>query len=411
MTRALFINQYYWPDVAATAQHLADLCEYLADRGFEVDVLCSQGQYAQTESNGAALPLMETWRGVGIRRLPPWGKRAKGVASRLSAYAGFHAQAMAWLARHGSTYDVIVTLTEPPLIGLFAALGRKSLARPVRHVIWCMDLYVDCLFALDSVKEAGPVGISLETMNRIELKHADAIVALGECMRERLVAKGVAPERVRTIGVWNRAEELWPTPVEQNRLRAAHGLAGKFVVMYSGNAGRSHSFGAIQHAMSALRDDPIIRFLFVGGGRRSEEIDDYIDKEKLDKVVKLPYFPRSQLNDSLAMGDVHLVCLHERMAGVVVPSKLYGAFAVGRPVLYVGPQESTIARNIIDADAGVSLANDDGPGLVRAIQRLAADQAERARLGANAHRFFLERYEYGVCCAAWADLLTEVSQR
>jgi len=128
-------------------------------------------------------------------------------------------------------------------------------------------------------------------------------------------------------------------------------------------------------------------------------------------VVKLPYFPRSQLNDSLAMGDVHLVCLHERMAGVVVPSKLYGAFAVGRPVLYVGPQESTIARNIIDADAGVSLANDDGPGLVRAIQRLAADQAERARLGANAHRFFLERYEYGVCCAAWADLLTEVSQR
>jgi len=412
MTRALFINQYYWPDVAATAQHLADLAEDLVSRGFAVDVLCSQGEYqsAGPKNGKPPAPLMESWRGVGIRRLAPWGTRASGILSRLTAYAGFHAQAAQWVARHGTDYDVIVTLTEPPLIGLHAALGRHSLRERARHVIWCMDLYTDCLFALGSVKEKSPLGLSLEVMNRIELKHADAIVALGECMRERLVAKGIDSDRIRTIGVWNSAKELWPTAVEENPLRAEHGLQGKFVVMYSGNAGRSHSFGAIQHAMSTLRDHPTIRFLFVGGGKRSEEIDDYVDREKLANVLKLPYFPRERLNDSLAMGDVHLVCLHEKMAGVVVPSKLYGAFAVGRPVLYVGPQESTIARNIIAADAGASLANDDGPGLVRAIERLAADRAERARLGANAHAFFLEHYERTVCCDAWADLLTEVSQ-
>ena len=411
MIRALFINQYYWPDVSATAQLLADLAEYLVDREFEVDVLCSQGAYEASLTNGAgAPPLMESYRGVGIRRLAPWGKRSKSVASRLSAYAGFHAQSMAWVARHGHRYDVIVTLTEPPLIGLHAVMGRRSLARPVKHVVWCMDLYTDCMFALDIVKESSPLGMSLETMNRIELKHADAVVALGECMRDRLVGKGVAPDRVRTIGVWNRGEALWPTPAEDNRLRAEHGLADKFVVMYSGNAGRSHSFGAIQHAMSTLRDDPVVRFLFVGGGRRSEEIDDYVDREKLTNVIKLPYFPRSQLNDSLAMGDVHLVSLHERMSGVVVPSKLYGAFAVGRPVLYVGPSDSTVARNITEADAGFALHNDDGPGLVRAIRSLAASPAERARLGTNARSFFLQNYEHRVCCDAWADLLTEVCQ-
>jgi colanic acid biosynthesis glycosyl transferase WcaI len=145
------------------------------------------------------------------------------------------------------------------------------------------------------------------------------------------------------------------------------------------------------------------------GWSRSAEIDDHVGREKLGNVLKLPYFSRERLNDSLAMGDVHLVCLHERMAGVVVPSKLYGAFAVGRPVLYVGPQDSTIARNILDADAGVSLPNDDGPGLVHAIERLAADRAERDRLGANARAFFVKHYERKVCCDAWAELLTEVS--
>jgi glycosyltransferase involved in cell wall biosynthesis len=405
MVRVLFINQYYWPDVAATAQHLADLAEDLAERGFAVDVLCSQGDYqsAGSKNGKPALPLMETWRGVGIRRLASWGGRAGGILSRLTAYAGFHAQAALWVARYRASYDVIVTLTEPPLIGLHALLGRRA-----RHIIWCMDLYTDCLFALGSVKESSPLGLSLEAMNRIELKHADAIVALGDCMRDRLVAKGIASERIRTIGVWNKAEELWPTSVEGNPLRAEHGLADKFVVMYSGNAGRSHSFRAIQHAMSALRDHPTIRFLFVGGGKRGEEIDDYVDREKLANVLKLPYFPRERLNDSLAMGDVHLVSLHERMAGVVVPSKLYGAFAVGRPILYVGPQESTIARNIRDADAGASLANDDGPGLVRAIERLAADRAERERLGCNAHAFFLQRYERKVCCDAWAETLVDL---
>ena len=410
MIRTLFINQYYWPDVAATAQLLADLAEHLVDRGFSVDVLCSQGEYQSSPTvNGAgSLPLMESYRGVAIRRLPPWGRRAKGLLSRLSGYAGFHAQTVQWLARHGSRYDVIVTLTEPPLIGLHAALGRHSLTERARHVVWCMDLYTDCMFALGSVKESSPLGLSLEAMNRIELKHADAVVALGECMRERLVGKGIEPDRVRTIGVWNRADDLWPTAPEDNPLRAEHGLADKFVVMYSGNAGRSHSFGAIRHAMSALRDDPRIRFLFVGGGKRGEEIEDFIEREKLDTVLRLPYFPRERLNESLAMGDVHLVSLHERMAGVVVPSKLYGAFAVGRPVLYVGPQDSTVARNITEADAGVSLVNDDGPGLVRAIQTLANSPAERARLGANARAFFLERYEQKVCCDAWADLLGEV---
>lgn len=413
MIRALFINQYYWPDVAATAQHLADLAEYLAERGdFAVDVLCSQGEYQTGASNGAgALPLMESYRGVGIRRLPPWGKRASGLLSRLSGYAGFHAQTLQWLARHGSRYDVIVTLTEPPLIGVHALLGRQSLTERARHVVWCMDLYTDCMFALGSLSPSSPLGVSLEAMNRAELKHADAVVALGECMRRRLVDKGVRPERIHIIGVWNRGDDLWPTAAEDNPLRAEHGLADKFVVMYSGNAGRSHSFGAIQHAMKELRDDPVVRFLFVGGGKRGEEIHDFVEREQLANVIRLPYFPRERLNDSLAMGDVHLVSLHERMSGVVVPSKLYGAFAVGRPVLYIGPQDSTVARDIIEADAGVSLENDDGPGLVRAIRKLAASPAERARLGTNAREFFLARHDARVCCEAWAGLLRQVVGR
>jgi glycosyltransferase involved in cell wall biosynthesis len=228
-------------------------------------------------------------------------------------------------------------------------------------------------------------------------------------MRDRLLAKGVKPQRLHVIGVWNRGDQLAPTPVDQNPLRRQLGLDGRFIVMYSGNAGRSHSFDAICQSMVDLRDDPVIEFLFVGGGKRLDDVEAFARRHGLTRFRRLPYFPRERLNESLGLGNVHLVSLHPKMAGVVVPCKLYGIMGVGRPVLFIGPSESTVAREVSAAGAGFSFRTDQPAELTATIRRLAGDAAECQRLGENGRRFFLERHEREGCCRQWESVLLSVA--
>lgn len=400
--RLLFINQYYWPDLSATAQQLTDLAEYLAGHGHQVEVLCSRNVY---DGPTVELQRREAVAGVAITRLKHWGSRQRGIFSRFLAYLGFHVGCAFWLLRNGWRYEAVVTLTDPPLVGIFGALLRRCRRGRVKDVCWMMDVYPDCLFAHGSLRPRSLPGALLEGLSRFELRSADGVVVLGECMRDRVLAKGVAADRVRVIGVWNRADQLRPMPAEHTPLRQANGLADKFVVMYSGNAGRAHTFDAICQAMRTLRDEPSVQFLFVGGGKRLEEVEAFVRQHQLPNFKRLPYFPREQLNESLAVGDVHLVSLCDAMVGVVVPCKLYGIMGAGRPAIFVGPGASTVAREVQQAEAGVVVKSDEPEALASAIRRLAADPAERQRLGENGRRFFLEHHERKVCCRRWEELL------
>lgn len=402
--KILFVNQYYWPDIAATAQQLTDLAESLAADGDEVEVLCSRGLYDDQDAREDQDAPRRN--GVRIRRMRPWGSRTRGMVGRMIGYIGFHVGCAMRVLFGGWRYDVIVTLTDPPLVGLHAALLRRLSFGRVRHVVWSMDLYPDCLFALEYMRPSSIAARALEMLSRFELGGADAVVALGACMRRRLEDKGVAPERIRTIGVWSDIPE--PAPAG-GTLRSELGLDGKFVVMYSGNAGRAHTFEAICAAMATLADDRDVHFLFVGGGKRLEEITDFSREHGLENFTSRGYFPRERLGESLGLGDVHLVSLRDAMSGVVVPCKLYGIMGVGRPVLFVGPRDSTIAASVIEAEAGAVVASDDPEGVVAAIRRLAADRDEARRLGDNGRRFFQDHHERSVCVAEWAALLHQVA--
>ena len=112
--RILFVNQYYWPDHASTAQHLADLAESLAAEGHECHVLCGLGQY---RTGTAQLPTYEVHNGVHVHRVKVSAFGRKSTLHRMCDYLSYYAQAMR-KALFMKRFDLIVTLTTPPLIGL-----------------------------------------------------------------------------------------------------------------------------------------------------------------------------------------------------------------------------------------------------------------------------------------------------
>ncbi|ODT99412.1 MAG: glycosyltransferase WbuB [Planctomycetes bacterium SCN 63-9] len=400
--RILFINQYYWPDHASTAQHLADLAESLADRGVECHVLCAQGTYKPGEP---IPPPFEIHRGVHIHRVPATSLGRKSTWRRMVDYLSFYARAVVSALRLPK-FDAVVTLTTPPIIGLIGTMLRAL--KGSLHVYWSMDLHPDASLALGRMSAKNPIVRMLRWISDRVYRQADRVVVLGPYMADRIMRKGVEVERITSIPVWSRRDEIFPVPREANPLRKSLGLEKQFVAMYSGNLGLAHRADEFIEAAKRLKDRKDIVFLFVGGGPRVGEVRAAKETYQLENIRLLDYFPREQLHHSLTLADVHLISMRPEMTGIVVPGKLYGAMAASRTTIFVGPKHCETGDTIRQAGSGYSIEPEDYDGLVNAIVRLADDPSLARRMGERARSAFLAAYEKKLCCDQWNILLTDM---
>lgn len=398
----LFVNQYYWPDHASTAQHLADLVEHLAAQGFDCHVICSRGTY---RAGAPKLPAYEVHNGVHIHRVTATSLGRKSTLTRMIDYLSFYVHAC-MLALRLPRFDVVTTLTTPPIIGLVGTLLRRL--KGSRHIYWSMDLHPDASIALGKMSKSHPVVAALAWLSDAVYRQADAVVTLGPYMADRIAAKRVKRDRMVQIPVWSRRDEITPLPREGHPLREEYGLSDKFVVMYSGNLGLAHSFEEFLEAARRLRDRKDIIFLFVGDGPRLVEVRTAKESEGLENVRLMDYFPRSMLHMSLSIADVHLISMRSEMTGIVVPGKLYGAMASSRPTIFVGPQHCESADTIRDAECGKTIDLGDVDGLVEAITLLADDHEVAESMGVRGREAFLAIHEKDACCLQWSLLIRDL---
>ncbi len=407
----LLINQAYAPDIAATAQISEDLCQYLVTQGHRVAVIASRSIYGQT---GAQLPRREERGGVQVHRvgLSLFGKR--GITLRLIDFGLFYVAAM-WAAlriklpavpgKRARRPDVVITLTTPPFIALVGGMLRRL--RGCAQVYWAMDLYPDVLTAAGVM---GPKALHtrmLERINRRCMTQSDRVVVLGRCMRQRVLDKGIAAEKVKTIGIWGVNTPTQATVPADSPYRAEWGLEGKLVVMYSGNFGLAHDVDTICQAIARLQDQPNVQFVFVGGGKRIPQLKNFVEEKSLTNVMFQSYQPRERLNDLLACADVHLVSQSEAFTGVVVPSKLLGIMSAARGSLFVGPAIAEVGQVIHETHSGRVVTLGDSTGLADAIREIARDPELARQWGANARQAVIDEHSALHRCSQWESLLED----
>ncbi len=382
--RVVLLNQYYAPDSAATAQILADLGEGLAADGHEVSAVCSSRAY---DDPVVRYPRRETIRGVAVRRTWTTGFGRASSIGRVLDYLTFVAGAARLLLLRRRP-DVVVSLSTPPLVAVLGCLLAR--VRGARSIYWVMDVYPDLAFELGVMRPGSIVGGLFRRISRYALRASDAVVALGETMASRLCdLRGAMPVVIHN---WADGELIRPRPAAAHPLREQWGWTDKFVVLYSGNLGLAHEFETVIRAARSLSDHPEILFAFVGDGPRRPEVEAQVRRLGLANVEFRGYQAREQLGQSLTAGDLHLVTLRERMPGLLVPSKIYGILAAGRPTVYVGPDEGEIAEIIRAGDCGVRIATGDDDGLAEAILRCAGDEVFCLEKGRRARRLFDERF-------------------
>lgn len=225
-------------------------------------------------------------------------------------------------------------------------------------------------------------------------------------MREYLIGRGIAAARISISENWADEDRLRPLAASRSELRSRLGLGDCFVAAYSGNLGRAHDSTTILEAACALQGDASIVFLMVGGGAGMRSLEMQVRARGLTNFRFTPYQSREALSDSLAAGDVHLVSLRPELEGLIVPSKVYGILAAGRPVVFVGDPAGELAGLIATTEVGVSVASGDSAALCRALRALRDDEACRMRMGVRARKVFEERYTLAAAVARWREVLS-----
>ncbi len=400
--RILFLNQVFYPDHAATAQHLHDLTIHLAAAGHDVRVIASRSLYGRA---GASLP-REMVDGVKVTRVGRSVFGKAGLLARSIDFGIFYVRALVaafWQPRP----DVVVCLTTPPFIAVIGWLLRK--VRRTKFIYWVMDVYPDVPIACGVLDSRSILARLLSRLDLSCLQAADRVVVLGRCMRSRILDKGVPARRVQQIGVWSDQEELRPISRSENEYTHKWDLDNAFTVMYSGNFGLAHDVKTMLLAAERLRGDPQYRFLLVGSGKRKKEVEEFCSAKRLQNVVLDDYQPRSKLAMSLSSGDVHLVTMKAGLEGLVVPCKLFGIMAAARPTVFIGSPQSELAMVLQEHDAGIVVSPGDVDSLVKAITDLATNPDVCRKLGENARRALASAYDRARACEKWQNLLESVA--
>jgi glycosyltransferase involved in cell wall biosynthesis len=382
--RLVFINRYFHPDLSGAAQMLTQLAEDLDARGLEVTVITSRTAYT-----GGILSLSKSGghKGIHVIRVPSTSLGRGGAWVRVIDYASFYLSAL-WSALHLKGQDALVVLSDPPLLSALAVL--VGAVKKVRTYCWMHDVYPDIAIRARIVRE-GLIAGALGLIARWSLRRIGGLVVLGHCMEQHLLKARIPSHKIRVIPNWADGMQIQPIHRADNQFLERHGLRERFVVMYSGNLGAVHEFTTITEMIRRTQSYADMYFCFVGDGPQKRYLVQTAEQERWQRVLFLPYEAKERLRFSLCAADVHLASLKSEMAGLSVPSKVYGIMAAARPVIFIGPDQSEVSFVIKEAQCGHVIRPGDTNAAVAALKGYYDNRDETEQRGQSARKYF-DRY-------------------
>jgi glycosyltransferase involved in cell wall biosynthesis len=369
----LLFNEYYPPDTSATAKIAVEMAESLARR-HKVTVVAGRPSYDPDEYYPYAFLRRDTRNGVVVERVGSTAYPRHRMRRRVSNYLTYLALAVPRAI--ALRPDVVLAMTDPPVAGIAGAFVARRLGRPFVYNI--QDMYPDMAVGCEIVRPS--VWVDLwERMHRRTLKEAARVIVLGDDMRERILAKGAAPDRVVVIRHGTSFPAAMPEQTDPLVKNLRCGF--NFVVLHAGNLGFYGAWNTLLGAAQILSDENT-GLVFIGDGANRDALS--ASAANSPNVRFLPFRPADQIPHVMMAGDVHIVTVRRGLEGVVVPSKLYSILAAGRPVLAVTASNSDAARIVIESGCGLAADPDDPAAVAAGIRELRDNPERLAEMGRRA---------------------------
>jgi colanic acid biosynthesis glycosyl transferase WcaI len=357
--RILVVSQYYPPEPGAAQNRVSAFVEGLMDRGHQVTVVCEQPNHpvGVFHDGYGRRPVISERNGLlTVHRLWVATSPRKTSKRRLAFYGSFAAGAlgaMQVIPRHDVAF-----ITSPPLPGIVAAAGGL-VGRKVPYVLDVRDLWPAAATALGELSNQRVIG-QLERAERWLYRHAAAATATTRPFCRHI--DGLAGLPIASHIPNGALDQLINTPP------ALAPASGPFILGYAGNLGIAQGLNIIPDAAAELRGEDV-RFLVVGDGPVGAALRSEIERRHLTAIEMRPVVSVEEVGDVLCECHALLVPLGASpLLEDFVPSKLYDAMAVGRPVIAaLGGEAASIVH---EARCGMVIASEDGSALAEAIRHL-----------------------------------------
>jgi len=392
--RILFLNLYFPPDTSATAKSAESMVHALAQT-HEVTVLCGRPSYDPTErrpwelwqterlSSKTGQSIDETAREPATFTVVRVGStdypRIKMNRRVLNYFT--YVKIAFWRALF-IPCDIIFAMTDPPFNGIVGALLSVLKRKPLVYDI--QDLYPDMAVA-GSIVQPGLLTRFWERLHRWALRRAARIIVLGDDMRARVIAKSSkgrnesAPAKVFIVrsGIDSPNPQSLAPLLNPDVTRAIR-RNFRSVLLHAGNLGFYGAWDTIIAAARKLENENI-GFVFVGDGAERSRLENLA--AGATNVRFLPFFPNSDLPSVLAAPDAHIVTIKRGLEGVVVPSKMFGIIAAGKPIIAVAAPETDVAALGLRHGFAICADPNNADELASSVRRIAADPAALAAMG------------------------------
>ena len=406
--RILFLSMHYKPEPCDTRTSV--LAREFAHRGHEATVLTSFPNYPFGKTYDGYT--QKVWQreqidGVNVLRVPMAPNHSMSVKRRALSYLSFGASA----SLIGSLIvgkPELLWIHHPPLTTGVAGFLIAKLKR-VPYIYEIHDLWPETLVSTGTVGESWLTRRIRRCCQFLE-RRASAVVVTSPGMKSHLVAQGLDREKVHVIPQWADEEALAPRERDED-FGVAHGLKGKFNIVFTGNIGAAQGGETILQAARLLQEMSDVQFVFVGAGALLDALHSQSVAMGLKNVKFLGQFQKEEVPSFFAWADALLVTLKDdRLFTITIPSKAQAYLYAGRPILcgVAGDTAEVVER----AGAGLTFPPEDARAMAQAVCDLhALPEQERRRLGENGRAAYDAHFSTRQLSDVYEDLFQSVLGR
>jgi colanic acid biosynthesis glycosyl transferase WcaI len=370
--RVLLLNLYYPPDTSATAKMAKTVVDALAEK-HQVTILCGRPSYDPSERRPWRLYQTERGGRGCVIRVGSTDYARLQMKKRVFNYLSY-----VFLAVPRALFlpcDVILAMTDPPFEGIVGAFVAMLKNKP--YVYNIRDLYPDMAIG-GSIVQPGLLARIWEQLHRWALRRSSKVLVLGDDMRNRILAKGVDPDRVVVVrdGAEIPSSGSPPPTLDHAVIDAIRGQF-KFVLLHAGNLGFYGAWDTLLVGAHGLANDGV-GLVFVGDGAQRDRLEAACSG--IPNVRFFPYFPASKIPSVLAAADAHIITIKRGLEGVVVPSKMFGILAAGKPIVAVAPEQCDVVSIGRQKGFAISVDPDDPAQFVGRVREILTDSGLRQQM-------------------------------
>jgi colanic acid biosynthesis glycosyl transferase WcaI len=361
--KILLISQVFYPDTVSVSQHLTDLSISLAEKGHDISVFTSKYPY---ESKNNKFSTYESYRKIKIFRVNQSGFGKGKTVYRLIDFFTFYISIFfKLLTIKSGQFDIIVGTSVPPMLAVVGVFISKI--KNIKFYYWVMDLQPELSISSGLIKKKSILAKVLTFFGNYSIRNSKKIFSLDSYMSKHLIKRGAIKNQVYTSPPWPVLNKIFLGSHDDNPFRIKYKFENKTVIMYSGNHAFVHPLDTILDAARILRDNTNFLFVFIGDGVRKSDVKNYKDKYNLKNIIQLPFQPRENIHFSLGSSDLQVVIMGKNQIGFTHPNKIYGGMFIGKPIIYIGPDESHVTDILQKVDGNILVNHTESKKLANNI--------------------------------------------